>query len=270
MIKENGYIVRHSGFARLLTPLYSVLTTLGSLFALCAFWQISAENLGIYVLPEPLEVMQRVIEITKEDFFGNISITLVNSIKGTLIAIFFGVGLGWLSALIPAIYTVLRPWNVFLLGTPPIIWVVMAFFWFGTNSAGITIFTVLMSVAPMLFSAGVMSMNTRPMMLHEMARIYELSLFKRIRYVYLPHIVTTLMPAISVAVGMGIKVTVMAELLASNHGIGAFIGYSRETLDTASLVAYVVIAVLIILFLEYAVLNTIRRLVLPREVNEQT
>lgn len=268
MYKKNGHTIRYRGVAAIITILYRIFMTLGSLCVLLSFWQIAAETLGDFVLPEPLAVAKRALEIVETEFLGTISITLTNGLKGAFLSIFFGVSLGWLSGLLPFLYMLLRPWNAFLLGTPPIIWVVLAFFWFGLDSGTITIFTTIMSVAPMLFAAGVMSVETRPTQLLEMAKIYHLPKHRVLRYIYLPHMVTTLMPAITVATGMGIKVTVMAELLVSSHGIGAMISTSREILDTTSLVAYVLIAVVIILMLEFFFLNVIRRLVLPREQDE--
>lgn len=269
MLVKYGRVLQHKGAACVFDGCYRLLMALSSLCVLLAVWQVASVSLGDFVLPEPLAVGKYALFIVQHHS-DNIVVSLRSGLTGTTIAIFVGVFLGGLSGFFPVVCALLRPWNTVLLGTPPIIWVVLAFFWFGTQVETVVTFTVVISVAPMLFSAGMMSMETRPQSLHEMAAVYRLSLYKRLRYLYLPHLMITLMPALIVAVSMGIKVTVMAELLVSSRGIGGAISGARETLETTELVAYVLVAILMIITLEYGVLNPLRRLVLPRGYREQT
>ena len=89
---------------------------------------------------------------------------------------------------------------------------------------------------------------------------YRVPLARRLKAFYLPHILRQLLPALIVAVGTGLKITVMAELLGSNDGIGSAIGSARAMLDTVDVMAYVVLIVTIIMSIEYGLLEPLRRL----------
>ena len=55
----------------------------------------------------------------------------------------------------------------------------------------------------------------------------------------------------------------MSELLSSETGIGAEMNISRINLDTAEVMAWVLVAVVLILISEYLVIRPIRRLLTP-------
>ena len=44
---------------------------------------------------------------------------------------------------------------------------------------------------------------------------------EKIRYLYVPHLTGYVISSIGVAVAMGVKVVIMAELLGANEGVGA-------------------------------------------------
>ena len=123
------------------------------------------------------------------------------------------------------------------------------------------IFTVTITTLPLVFAAAQMSVMTLPTPLSEMLSSYRVPLARRLKAFYLPHILRQLLPALIVAVGTGLKITVMAELLGSNDGIGSAIGSARAMLDTVDVMAYVVLIVTIIMSIEYGLLEPLRRLV---------
>lgn len=244
--------------------LVGLLKTLASLGCLIALWQWAALSLGPFVLPTPAAVGGAMLAMLSGPWWTEAAFTFVQALKGLGIALLVGAGSGMLAYRFRALYSLLRPWMTVLLGTPAVIWVVIGFFWFGTLAQYVTLLTVVMSVTPVLFGAAVMMMQAVPQPLVEMSRVYRFSAWRRFRYVYLPPMMQAFLPTLSVAAGMSVKVTVMAELLASNHGLGALMAVSRETLDMADFMAYVILSVVMILFLEFGVLNTLRRWLLPR------
>ena len=136
---------------------------------------------------------------------------------------------------------------------------VLAIFWYNMGSTSV-IFTVTITTLPLVFAAAQMSVMTLPTPLSEMLSSYRVPLVRRLKAFYLPHILRQLLPALIVAVGTGLKITVMAELLGSNDGIGSAIGSARAMLDTVDVMAYVVLIVTIIMSIEYGLLEPLRRL----------
>jgi len=93
----------------------------------------------------------------------------------------------------------------------------------------------------------------------DLARAYRLPWHMRVLDVYLPHVVSYLFPAWIVALGSSWKVVVMAELLSSDTGVGAQLATSRAQLDMAATLAWIAAVVLVLLALEYLLLEPIKR-----------
>ncbi len=69
---------------------------------------------------------------------------------------------------------------------------------------------------------------------------------KKIRYLYVPHLTGYVISSIGVAVAMGVKVVIMAELLGANEGVGAQIADARAMLDTSTVMAYVLLVIVFV------------------------
>ena len=151
-----------------------------------------------------------------------------------------------------------------LLGMPPIIWVVLALFWFGMNDSGI-VFTVIMAALPLSFVSAMRAMQSVPVPLTEMAASYRLPWLRRITALYLPALAQYLLPSLIVAAGISVKITIMAELLAASSGLGSRLADARAMLDAQTILALVLISVAIIMIIEYLILEPLRRLITPWE-----
>ena len=99
--------------------------------------------------------------------------------------------------------------------------------------------------------------------LKEMFDAYNLGLFKKIRYLYIPHLISYIISSLSVAVGMGIKIVIMAELLGANDGIGAKIANARVMMDMSEVMAYVVLTIALIMLFEYLVTEPLKIALMP-------
>lgn len=263
MLLQDGRPIRPTRLRAIADYLNGGLAATASLFLFTALWQLAAEQLGALILPEPLTVLQRMLDILQHHSGQQALLTTIKSgCGGIALALLIGITSGWCAGIFPTLATLLRPWMTVLLGMPPIIWVVLALFWFHQGNA-ITLFTVAIAITPMLFAASLMSRLTRPQPLLEMAQVYRLPFLTRWHHIWLPHLSQTLLPAISVAAGSGIKLTVMAELLSGTQGLGTKIADARTMLDTTDVLAYVLLIITIIMAIENALLEPIKRLVLP-------
>ena len=151
-----------------------------------------------------------------------------------------------------------RPWVTVLMGTPPIAWLVMAMLWFGAGD-GTPLFTVFVACFPVVLVAGMQGARTLDGGWRELARSLGLPWWMRLTDVNLPHILSYLFPAWTVALGSAWRVVVMAELLASSDGVGAALAASRSQLDMAASLVWIGLVVGLLLLMEYAVLEPIKR-----------
>ena len=105
-----------------------------------------------------------------------------------------------------------------------------------------------------------MSVNEQ---LKEMFDAYDLGILKKIRHLYLPHLTSYIISSLSVAVGMGVKIVIMAELLGASDGVGSKIADARVMLDTPSVMAYVVLVITLVMLFEYLIIEPLKILLMP-------
>lgn len=249
--------------------LWGIFAALSALLLCFALWQWTHQTMGSLVMSDPQQVLRRTLAILSGVEQADMIKTLWRGSLALLLAMTSGAFFGFLAALSPTISLLFRPLNTVLLGIPPIIWVVLAIFWFNIGNTSV-VFTVWIVVLPLVFAAAQMSLMSVPKSLIEVMQVYRIPLSRQLTQLYLPHIFRQMLPALIVAVGSGLKVTVMAELLGSNDGIGSAIANARAMLDTVDVMAYVILIISLIMLIEYGLLEPVRRYVLQGNRDAKT
>ncbi len=264
MILDSGRPLRRSRLGQAGFYLWGAFTSAAVLAIILAVWQIAAKQLGALVLPEPLAVFKAAQNVMENFSIHEIPITLYRAGIGITVALLIVMSLGLLAGSFKSLALFFRPCISVLLGMPPIIWVVLALFWFGMGSQS-AIFTIIITAIPLTFAAAMRGMMTVDEGLKEMLDVYKVSFFKKIRNLYFPHLLNHLLPAISVALGTGIKIAIMAELLGANNGMGAQLAMARSMLDTETVLAYVMLILGMIFIVEYLIIEPLRIIFMPWE-----
>jgi abcb protein len=99
--------------------------------------------------------------------------------------------------------------------------------------------------------------------LKEMFDAYSLGILKKIRHLYIPHLTSYIISSISVAVAMGVKIVIMAELLGANNGMGAKIANARAMLETTEVMAYVLLSITLIMLFEHLIIEPLKIALMP-------
>lgn len=240
--------------------LWSGWGAVASLLLMVALWEALAAVYGPLVLPTPIETAQTLAGWTDRAgaLWPTLAVTGRRAFIGLALAVAAGSTLGVLAGVSMTASMMARPWVTVLLGTPPIAWLVLAMLWFGTGD-GTPVFTVFIACFPIVFVGGMQGARTLERHWRDLARAFELPWHMRVLDVYLPHVVSYLFPAWIVALGSSWKVVVMAELLSSDTGVGAQLATSRAQLDMPATLAWIGAVVLILLALEYLLLEPIKR-----------
>ena len=147
--------------------------------------------------------------------------------------------------------------NTVLLGIPPIAWIVLAMIWFGGTDATVRV-VILVSALPIVFAGAAEGIANRDRGLDDMARAYGAGPLRRFLDSGLQQAWTALFPALILALGIAFKVAVMAELLANAGGIGGALADARVQLDIAQALAWVAIAVILLITVEYTLVQPVR------------
>lgn len=243
---------------RVLQFLWSGWAGLAGLCLLAALWQAGHEAYGPFILSSPLATLSEIGALAADpDAWAIALLTLQRAVTGFALVSLAGVVLGVTAGYSPATMRISIPLITVLLGVPPIAWIVLAMIWFGGSDA--TVRTVIVVAAlPVVFLGAARGIATRDRGLDRMAEAFGAGPVTRFLTVGLRQTTTTLFPALALALGTAFKVAVMAELLANAGGIGGALADARINIDIAQALAWVVIAVALLLIVEYTLVQPVK------------
>ena len=239
--------------------LWSGWGAIASILLFIALWDVGNQIYGNLVLPAPLETFKALgLMLQDESVWHEIDITLYRAFTGFAISLVLGSTLGLLAGFFATTSIMCRPIVTILVGMPPIAWIVLAMIWFGMGDETV-IFTVIVASFPIIFVGALQGTRTLDGDLKEMAESFNLPWHMKFTDVYFPHIFSYVFPAWVSGLGMSWKIVVMAELLATSDGIGALLAVARSQLDTPTALALVTIMIASLMFIEYIILEPIKR-----------
>ncbi|MFE8696607.1 ABC transporter permease [Cytobacillus sp. FJAT-53684] len=232
------------------------------LFLLLCIWQVCSFYLPSILLPSPLETWNELIKlILNGELAGQLSQSALRMLLGLVIGILIAITCGLFAGRFEFVYEAFRPIYSIIMGLPPIIVVVLAMVWFGTSTV-VPTFVVSVLVFPVIYLNTADGWRNIDKQLLEMGAIYKISPFQNLRHIILPGLAVPIISAISLAVGSAVRITIMAELLGANSGIGYSLALARVNINTAKVFAWTIICILIILILDHFVLNPIKSFIL--------
>ena len=239
--------------------LWSGWGAIGSIFLFIACWDFGNQVYGDLVLPSPQATFSTLFMMLQDpSVWNDIMITLYRAGVGFGISLVIGTVLGLIAGSFATASIMSRPIVTILVGMPPIAWIVLAMIWFGMGDMTV-IFTVVVASFPIVFVGALQGARTLEGDLKEMAESFKLPFRMRMFDVYFPHIFSYIFPAWVSGLGMAWKIVVMAELLSTSDGIGASLAVARSQLDTPTALALVVIMIGSLMFVEYIILEPIKR-----------
>jgi len=239
--------------------LWSGWGAIASIFLFIATWDMGNQIYGDLVLPSPLETFQTLTLMLQDpEVITEINTTLYRASIGFGLSLLIGSALGLLAGFFVTASMMSRPIVTILVGMPPIAWIVLAMIWFGMGDETV-IFTVIVASFPIIFVGALQGTRTLDGDLKEMARSFNLPWYMKFFDVYFPHIFSYVFPAWVSGLGMAWKIVIMAELLATSDGIGASLAVARSQLDTPTALSIVVIMIASLMFIEYIILEPIKR-----------
>ncbi|MEE8588525.1 MAG: ABC transporter permease subunit [Sulfurimonadaceae bacterium] len=239
--------------------LWSGWGAIASILLFIALWDMGNQIYGDLVLPSPLETFKTLLAMLQdESVIEEIKTTLYRASMGFGISLLLGSVLGLIAGFFATASMMSRPVVTILVGMPPIAWIVLAMIWFGMGDETV-IFTVIVASFPIIFVGALQGTRTLDDDLKQMADSFNLPWHMKFLDVYFPHIFSYVFPAWVSGLGMAWKIVIMAELLATSNGMGASLAVARSQLDTPTALALVVIMIGSLMFIEYIILEPIKR-----------
>jgi NitT/TauT family transport system permease protein len=232
---------------------------LAAALALCV-WHIAALAVGNdLLLVTPLAVARRLCElVVTADFWATLGATFVRIVGGFLLALALASVLAGLSAAVPMIETLLRPYVAVIKSVPVASFIVMALLWL--SSRRLALFIAFLMVFPILYTNILQGLRAADPELLEMAKIFRLPPGRRVRCIYLPALRAPLLAGCRTALGMCWKAGVAAEVIGVSAGsIGGKLYDAKAYLEIADLFAWTVVIVAVSAAFERLFLFALRK-----------
>lgn len=209
-------------------------------------WQIAAMQIHERILlVTPVEVLVRMLTIWQvEGFWSSIWFTFYHIAGGFLLGLGLGIFLAILAAKFPVAETLLWPWMATIKSVPVASFVVICLVWLSARN--LSVFISFLIVLPIIYQNMLAGIRAENRQMKEMAQMFHMNVWKRMRYITIPQIRSYLISACAVTTGMAWKAGIAAEIIGTPSGsIGKMLYLAKISLDTDDLLAWTVIIVLI-------------------------
>lgn len=167
-------------------------------------------------------------------------VTLRAYLLGLLAATVVGIPVGFFGGWSKRFALVLEPWLAALNATPKVAIVPLIILWLGIGQTSKVFIIFLFAVFPYVFNTMVGVRQSEAAFI-DVARSFGASETTIIRTIVLPGSVPYILTGARLAVGRALIGVVVAELIASNSGLGFLISIAAGTFDTALLMLCVLI-----------------------------
>ena len=221
-------------------------------------WQLVAMLVHNHVLlAGPVDTALALLRLSKErEFWDSVGSTTVNILLGFLIGTLLGIGLAFAAFFKEIIGDFLRPLVLALKSVPVASFVILLLIWFGNRHIAVVICALV--VFPILYLSTLEGLKGTDVKMLEMAGIYRIPAWSRIRYIFLPQLLPFLRGALKLAIGMSFKSGIAAEVIGQPlHTIGNGLYQAKIFLETGELFAWTIVVVVISFICEKIILAVI-------------
>lgn len=227
---------------------------------LAVVWQLTAVEIRSPNLPTFLEVMQAIVD-DFETLMVQILITLRRAGLGFALAFVTMIPLGVLIGRMKIIGAIVEPIIEFLRPLPPIAIVPIGMMILGVGDESKLVVVVFGASFPILVNT-IDAVKAQDPVLARVAQSLRLSSLERMVSIDLPSALPRIIAGIRLSVVISILLTVVAEIILSTDGIGAYLLNAQYSYNVASTMAA-------ILFISIAgvVVNTVTQLIIRRIIS---
>ena len=230
-----------------------------SLALLLAAWYVGAQIAGPRMLPDPQAVA---LTIFNEARSGALAFNLGVTLARVTVAFAIAMALGSRDR---ARHGPLRiadrlgdPWLVVLLNLPALVIIVLAYVWAGlTETAAIAAVALnKLPIATVTVREGARSLDRG---LDDMAQVFRMSRWVRMRHVVLPQLAPYLAAAARSGLSLVWKIVLIVELLGRPNGVGFEIGVAFQLFDVTKILAYALAFIAVMLVIETFLVQPLER-----------
>jgi NitT/TauT family transport system permease protein len=242
-------------------PSAIVLPIIGAIVAIGAWWAL-CKGLGIdtFFLPAPPDIVSA-FGRSPEYLFTESLTTLQETGIGFLIAVAAGLLMAVLLSSSRVIEQATMPLFVALNAVPKVAVAPLLIVWLGFGQEPKVLMVALLCFFPIIVST-MAGLASTPAELGDLARSLDASGAQTYLKVRMPWALPQMFTGLKVAIALAVVGAVVAEIASPQHGLGAVIVLSGQSLDTATAFAAITLLSVMSVVLFYVIVG-IERLLLP-------
>jgi len=208
-------------------------------------------------LPSPFSVLLSIIDLAaKQVFWLSILNSFIRIFIGFLLGIVSGAVMAVISYKSKLIYELISPLMKIIKSTPVASFIILALVWI--SSKNLSVLIAFLMVLPISFSNLLYGLKSTDIKLLEMAKVFRLSGWKRIKAIYLPALLPFLKSAVSVGLGFSFKSGIAAEVIGRPaNSIGLNLYEAKLYLMIKELFAWTTVIIIISVLFEKIVVKLI-------------
>jgi len=221
-----------------------------SIALLLAAWFAGSHIVGVRLLPEPQTVGLAIVQEARSGALAfNLGVTLARVAASFTMAMALGAVIGLAMGRVPIFDRLADPWLVMLLNLPALVIIVLAYVWAGlTETAAIAAVALnKLPIATVTVREGARALDRT---LDEMATVFRMGRWVRLRHVILPQLAPYLAAAARSGLSLVWNIVLIVELLGRPNGVGFEIGVAFQLFDVTRIMAYALAFVAVMLAIE--------------------
>ena len=229
------------------------------------FWLLLWQGASLAVhnsilLAGPYEALSALITLGKTSgFWLSILITFLKIASGFFIGLTAGILLAGLSHKSAFFREFITPPVSVIKSIPVASFVIMVIIWAGTPSLAVVISALV--VFPMIYHNVLSGLDSVPVSLTQMSRLFRFRFIDKVRYVSFPSVLPHLQSAVLISSGMAFKSGIAAEVIGRPlNSVGNGLYLSKISLATADLFAWTFCAVIMAFIFEKLICLLLRRI----------
>lgn len=217
-----------------------------TVFAIIALWYAAsfAVNMKL-IMPTPYDTMLAFFDVVKNgNFYVALSGSALRTILSFTISLVAAVIFALLSSASEVFERLFYPLIVIVRATPTMSVIFLCIIWFTSKISPIIVSVTV--ILPTLYSAVTSAIKSCDEKILEMSEVYGVKRGRIIKSYYLPFVTETVFDDIVSALSLNVKLVIAAEALAqTSKGLGVLMQVAKLNLETATLFAYTVGAVVL-------------------------
>jgi NitT/TauT family transport system permease protein len=182
-------------------------------------------------LSAPSLIAEAAVDLFGDGFLYDVAVSLSEFTVGMAVALAIGVPLGLLLGTSRTLHDAFDPLLTILNSTPRVALLPLLLLWFGIGITSKIVVVVLGAIFPITLNV-IMGMRTLDEQQVRCARSFGATRWQIVRTIGLPSTVPYLVSGIRMAIGRALISVVVAEMLASQAGIGHMMAYAGATFQT--------------------------------------